>query len=149
MLVTLLNRRNSCQYLSSSLLLVQLWIYTVPAGVATVVVAVAFWWSKPPLPPTATSDDNPSPPFFRGLWMVRMELVLSSSPLQTHTHTHTHTHKHHLQTITNGSFWILMLVWGGGAGLFNALLTLLPQFVCPFGYSDVSLMTVPQHFEWQ
>jgi FLVCR family MFS transporter 7 len=87
-----------------------LWIYTVPAGVATVVVAVAFWWSKPPLPPTATSDDNPSPPFFRGLWM----------------------------TITNGSFWILMLVWGGGAGLFNALLTLLPQFVCPFGYSDTN-----------
>lgn len=31
-----------------------------------------------------------------------------------------------------------MLVWGGGAGLFNALLTLLPQIVCPYGYSDVS-----------
>ena len=42
-----------------------------------------------------------------------------------------------MQTVTNGSFWVLMVIWGSGAGLFNALLTLLPQIVCPFGYSDV------------
>ncbi|CAI8033190.1 Uncharacterized protein B0416.5 [Geodia barretti] len=41
-----------------------------------------------------------------------------------------------MQTVTNSSFWVLMVIWGSGAGLFNALLTLLPQIVCPFGYSD-------------
>ena len=44
------------------------------------------------------------------------------------------------QTLKNWNFWILLMMWGVGAGLFNALLTLLPQILCPFGYSDVSLL---------
>ena len=46
-----------------------------------------------------------------------------------------------MQTVTNCSFWVLLVIWGSGAGLFNALLTLLPQIVCPFGYSDVGPLT--------
>ena len=49
----------------------QLWIYTVPAGVAALLTAVAYWWNKPPLPPTLTSEDDLSPNFFKGLRMVR------------------------------------------------------------------------------
>ena len=42
-----------------------------------------------------------------------------------------------LQIVVNGSFWVLLVVWGCGAGIFNALVTLLAQMLCSFGYSDV------------
>ena len=42
------------------------------------------------------------------------------------------------QVVTNCSFWVLLTVWGTAAGMFNALLTLLAQVICPHGYSDVS-----------
>ena len=41
------------------------------------------------------------------------------------------------QTLTSWPFWVLLVTWGAGAGLFNAFLTLLPQILCPYGYSDV------------
>ena len=47
-----------------------------------------------------------------------------------------------LQVITNCSFWVLLLVWGISAGMISSLLTLLAQFLCPRGYSDVSGTTV-------
>lgn len=32
---------------------------------------------------------------------------------------------------------MLLAVWGCASGLFNALLTILPQILCPYGYTDV------------
>lgn len=85
--------------------------YTVPALILIVATLLAFWYKAPPIPP-APSADKVSIPFFKGLKDV----------------------------LTNLSFWVLLVVWGCSAGLFNALLTLLAQILCPFGYSDVRNM---------
>ena len=42
------------------------------------------------------------------------------------------------QTVKNVNFWVLLAAWGCGAGVFNALLIILPQYLCPNGYSNVS-----------
>ena len=44
-----------------------------------------------------------------------------------------------LQLVKIPSFWVLLVVWGSASGMFNAFLTLLPQLLCPYGYSDVSV----------
>lgn len=41
------------------------------------------------------------------------------------------------KVLTQWQFLVLLLVWGVGAGLMNSFLTLVPQFLCPFGYDDV------------
>lgn len=84
-------------------------VYAVPAVVTAVMAAVAFWPNKPPAPP-APSADKINISFLQGL----------------------------VKVLTNISFWVLLVVWGCGAGIFNALVTLLAQMLCPFGYSDVS-----------
>ena len=38
--------------------------------------------------------------------------------------------------VKNWQFWFLCLVWSIAAGIFNALLTLIPQFLCPYGYTE-------------
>lgn len=48
-----------------------------------------------------------------------------------------------MQIVMTPMFWVLMVVWGCGSGMFNALLTLLPQILCPYGYSDVSPPLTP------
>ncbi len=87
----------------------QMTVYAVPAVVTALMAAVAFWPNKPPVPP-APSADKVNMSFLQGL----------------------------LKVLTNISFWVLLVVWGCGAGIFNALVTLLAQVLCPFGYSDVS-----------
>ena len=42
-----------------------------------------------------------------------------------------------LKVLRQWQFIVLLLVWGAGAGLMNSFLTLVPQFLCPFGYDDV------------
>lgn len=76
--------------------------------VLTVTTFLAFWRKAPPIPPSSSAD-KVNIPFFKGLKTV----------------------------LTNLSFWILLVIWGCGAGLFNALLTLLAQILCPYGYTDV------------
>ena len=83
-------------------------VYTVPAILTALMTAVAFWPNKPPVPP-APSADKVNISFLQGIMKV----------------------------LTNLSFWVLLIVWGCGAGIFNALVTLLAQMLCPFGYSDV------------
>ena len=87
-------------------------VYSVPAILSTLLTAVAFWPDKPPIPP-APSAEKVNISFFKGLGKV----------------------------LTNPSFWVLLVVWGCGGGVFNALVTLLAQMLCPFGYSDVSALT--------
>ena len=85
-------------------------VYTIPAVIGAVWTVFAFWRKKPPIPP-APSAQKESIPFFKGL----------------------------LRVLTNVSFLTLLLIWGCSAGLFNALVTLLPQILCPFGYTNVSV----------
>jgi len=91
------------------LLLPQHLIYTVPAVVGVVCTVIAYWWPTPPLPPAPSAHKEDSS-FLAGLGRV----------------------------LTTPSFLLLLVVWGCASGIFNALVTLLPQMVCPFGYSDVS-----------
>lgn len=88
-------------------------VYTAPAAIGAIVTVFAFWRKKPPTPP-ASSALKESIPFFKGLWTV----------------------------LTNASFLILLLIWGCAAGLFNAMVTLLAQILCPFGYTDVSVFVI-------
>lgn len=84
-------------------------IYTVPAAVGAVLAVFAFWRNKPAVAP-APSAHKTEIPFLKGL----------------------------KQTLTTPSFLCLLVVWGFSAGIFNALITLLAQMLCPYGYSDVS-----------
>ena len=85
------------------------WVYTIPAAVGFVLALLTFWQNKPPTPPSPSTESNPEP-FLKGL----------------------------KQVMINPSFWILTIVWAGGVGVFNELLTLFPQFVCPYGYTNVT-----------
>ena len=40
------------------------------------------------------------------------------------------------QVLITPSFLLLLGIWGCSSGLFNAMLTLLAQILCPYGYSD-------------
>ena len=90
-------------------LYVQHAVYTIPAAMGALLTFIAFWRSKPPVPPAPSAYRDPIP-LFRGL----------------------------KQVVTTPPFLLLLGVWGCSSGLFNALLTLLAQILCPFGYSDVS-----------
>ncbi len=83
-------------------------VYTGVAAVGGVITLLSFWWSEPPLAPAASAVKSKIP-FLSGL----------------------------KKTLTSPAFLCLMVVWGCGSGLFNALLTLLAQILCPYGYSDV------------
>eukprot|EP00731_Ephydatia_muelleri_P020326 Em0013g53a len=87
-----------------------LWIYVIPAAVAFLLTIIAFRKSKPDTPPapSANVEEDSVLCFFHGL----------------------------RQILGSCSFWGLMLVWGIGAGLFNAMITILPQMLCSYGYSD-------------
>ena len=47
------------------------------------------------------------------------------------------------QTLTNINFIVLLTVWGTASGVFNAILVILPQYLCPYGYSNVSYTILP------
>ena len=40
--------------------------------------------------------------------------------------------------MTNQNFLVLLTVWGLAAGAVNALLIIVPQYLCPYGYTNVS-----------
>ncbi|XP_065919337.1 solute carrier family 49 member A3-like isoform X2 [Dysidea avara] len=86
-----------------------LWICAISAAIG---FGLSLMWlllgSKPPTPPGPCADDI-KVPFLRGLKEV----------------------------MCNRSFWWLIIIWGAGSGLFNGLLTLLPQFLCTYGYSEM------------
>jgi len=44
--------------------------------------------------------------------------------------------------VRNKTYMILLLTIGGGIGLYSTIATLLEQFLCPYGYSDVSFTLV-------
>ncbi|KAI6646683.1 Major facilitator superfamily domain-containing protein 7-a-like [Oopsacas minuta] len=38
--------------------------------------------------------------------------------------------------LRNWQYWFLCVIWALAAGVFNVFLALMPQFVCPFGYTE-------------
>ncbi|XP_003383915.1 PREDICTED: major facilitator superfamily domain-containing protein 7-a-like [Amphimedon queenslandica] len=84
-----------------------LWVYIIPAGVGALLSFSFIYRSSPPIPPTA-SGDTPNLPFVKGL----------------------------KSAFKNVNFWVLLTTYGVGAGVFNAVLIIIPQYVCPYGYSN-------------
>ena len=69
------------------------------------------WWSSKPATPPSSSAQRESEPFVQGL----------------------------KQLVRNKPYLILSLTVGAGISLFSVATTLLSQFLCPWGYDDVSL----------
>ena len=44
-----------------------------------------------------------------------------------------------LQLFRNRTYHFLLIAWGVGLGTFNVLITLLQQYLCPWGYEDVGV----------
>lgn len=57
----------------------QTWVYTIPAAVGAALAVVAFWWKRPPFPPSPSAQEK-SQPFFRG---VRKVVLCMSSGSKT------------------------------------------------------------------
>ncbi|KJE90576.1 hypothetical protein CAOG_01874 [Capsaspora owczarzaki ATCC 30864] len=82
------------------------WMMMIPAGIVAV-ITIVLMRAKPPTPPSLSAA-TPSDPFFVGLKKVA----------------------------TNKSYLLLLVSFGVGLGIFNALSTLLEQIVHPQGYTD-------------
>lgn len=50
-----------------------------------------------------------------------------------------------VKTVTNLNFLVLLAVWGLAAGGVNAFLIMVPQYLCPYGYSNVRWMHIHTH----
>ncbi|KAL7075167.1 hypothetical protein ACQ4LE_006150 [Meloidogyne hapla] len=82
-------------------------IFAVPSIILTVIASVAITTSEPKIPPTLSAS-KPSYPFIEGI----------------------------KKCFTSKQYLVLLLVMGGGIGMFNALYTLMQQLLCPSGYSN-------------
>nr|CAD2145073.1 unnamed protein product [Meloidogyne enterolobii] len=82
-------------------------LFSVPSIILTVVASVAITSSEPKIPPTLSAS-KPSYPFIEGI----------------------------KKCFTSKQYLVLLLVMGGGIGMFNALYTLMQQLLCPSGYSN-------------
>ncbi|XP_038070814.1 solute carrier family 49 member A3-like isoform X5 [Patiria miniata] len=84
-----------------------LWVYIIPAAVACAMCTLGVHRSTPPTPPTASAaGDHES--FYSGM----------------------------KKCVRNVPFMILLVTFGGGYAIFNALSTFMEQIVCPIGYND-------------
>ncbi|XP_065174769.1 solute carrier family 49 member A3-like [Sycon ciliatum] len=83
-----------------------LWICVIPAGL-NVLCTLSVTRNTPPTPPSMSAEEE-SEPFWRGLKKL----------------------------VRNGQYRFLLFAWGIGLGVFNVLVTLLQQFLCPWGYED-------------
>ncbi|KAL5471603.1 hypothetical protein EMCRGX_G029732 [Ephydatia muelleri] len=88
-----------------------LWIYIIPAAMGFVLTLISFW-------PGRYHSSYPVPGHHEEKQSFRSFL------------------KGLLSVLRNKSFCVLIFVWSVAAGLFNALITLLPQFLCPYGYTN-------------
>ena len=79
---------------------------TVVPALIGLAMAVFNWKKKPSFPPSPSSEDGMK------LWAGLKKLV------------------------RNWQYWFLCVIWSIIAGVFNAFLALIPQFLCPFGYSE-------------
>ena len=79
---------------------------TVIPALLGLVMAVFNWKKRPSSPPSPSSEDGMK------LWAGLKKLV------------------------RNWQYWFLCVIWSIAAGVFNAFLVLIPQFLCPFGYSE-------------
>jgi FLVCR family MFS transporter 7 len=87
-----------------------LWVYAIPAGVGTVMTTAVFsvWGAKPPSPPSVSADEKSS--FWDGL----------------------------KNCWKFKAYVFLLISWGFGVGMFNAIQTFIEQLLCTRGYSDVT-----------
>ncbi|MEE6511897.1 hypothetical protein FKM82_018748 [Ascaphus truei] len=83
-------------------------IYAIPAVVACILANAGISEKAPPSPPSASAVNSSSEPFISGL----------------------------KQLMRNKAYIILMLCFGGGAGIFTAFSTFLEQILCFRGYSN-------------
>ncbi|XP_029196723.2 solute carrier family 49 member A3-like [Acropora millepora] len=81
--------------------------FSIPALLGIAMATLGVCSSTPPTPPTASAEAK-SEPFFLGLRKV----------------------------LRNKAFFILMVAFGSGVGLFTCMTTLLEQIICPRGYDD-------------
>ena len=86
---------------------VMLWVYIIPAGIGALLSLSFIWCSSPVIPPTA-SGDTPHLSFIKGL----------------------------KSAFKNLNFWVLLTTFGIGAGVFTTIQIIVPQYVCPYGYSN-------------
>uniref|UniRef100_A0AC34F6K4 Major facilitator superfamily (MFS) profile domain-containing protein n=1 Tax=Panagrolaimus sp. ES5 TaxID=591445 RepID=A0AC34F6K4_9BILA len=79
----------------------------IPSVIACIIASVAITRSEPKHPPTISAGQKQMD-FFAGV----------------------------KSCFTNKEYLILLLVMGGGIGLFNCLYTVMQQLLCPYGYSN-------------
>ncbi|KAF7638247.1 hypothetical protein Mgra_00002220 [Meloidogyne graminicola] len=82
-------------------------IFAIPSIILTFVSSMAITSSEPKIPPTLSAS-KPNYPFIEGI----------------------------KKCFTSKQYLVLLLVMGGGIGMFNALYTLMQQLLCPSGYSN-------------
>ena len=135
----------------------------IPAGVGTLLATFGICSSVPPTPPSPSAAET-SQSFLQGIksvslfwplskicrdmfnyvikviWLpiVRTYFMICLSGLCTDFLSQS---LYYSQMFKIKAYWILMLCFGVGVGLFTALTTLLEQILCPRGYSDVSTMS--------
>jgi FLVCR family MFS transporter 7 len=121
-------------------------MFAVPGVVAMILAIAGVTTSRPPTPP-APSAAQDSETFFNGLKQV---LVISdqkrnSISLKTFLRQ-VSWKKFSFQALKSKQFWVLMVCFGTGIGMFSALTTLLEQIICVHSYSDVSIQRcfIPQ-----
>ncbi|XP_003386874.1 PREDICTED: major facilitator superfamily domain-containing protein 7-like [Amphimedon queenslandica] len=86
---------------------VMLWVYIIPAGIGALFSISFIWRSSPAIPPTS-SHDTAHLPFIKGLKSASKNL----------------------------NFWVLLTTFGVSAGVFTTVQIIVPQYVCPYGYSN-------------
>ncbi|XP_041476852.1 solute carrier family 49 member A3-like isoform X1 [Lytechinus variegatus] len=84
-------------------------VYMIPGIVSGVLAVVVMCYCKnaPPTPPSASAASHHSS-FFSGL----------------------------KQIIRIKAFWVLFIVFGAGLAVFNSIITIIEEVLCPVGYSD-------------
>lgn len=83
-------------------------IYSIPAAVACLLATLGIHQAVPPTPASASSSSSASEPFLQGI----------------------------RQLLRNRAYWILLLCFGSGIGIFTCFSTLLEQILCVKGYSN-------------
>ena len=91
---------------STERLPILLGVTAVPALIGLLMAVLGNCKRKPPFPPSPSSEEGKKT--WEGLKLL----------------------------VRNWQFLFLCVVWSIAAGVFNAFLALIPQFLCPFGYSE-------------
>lgn len=116
------------------------WIWFIPTAFACAFTYAVFFFhgSRPPSPPSRSADlkeDNGADATNEiGYWRRYLLLfTLRTSLLMSEFFSISTSLK---CLMTNGPYVIIVLTIGGAVGFFNAMLTMLQQFMCSRGYTN-------------